>query len=127
MERCEIKKEDQWDLSKFYKNKDEYLKSISNVKKLLDVIKKMKGHILDDANSLYEYLIKSSELSLEFEKVYVYSYLFHYQDTNEESLRLSMQVRQDERVLTDSVEISYLPVPSMFNLQVISVSLVFLS
>ena len=106
MERCEIKKEDQWDLSKFYKNKDEYLKSISNVKKLLDVIKKMKGHILDDANSLYEYLIKSSELSLEFEKVYVYSYLFHYQDTNEEE-GLILKDSADKLAETISIETSF--------------------
>ena len=40
-------------------------------------------HILNDENTLYIYLKTNNELSMMLGKIYKYSYLYHYQDTND--------------------------------------------
>ena len=83
MERSQINKEDTWDLTKIFKSDAEYDKNYQEVLDKIKVIKDMKGHILDDENTLYTYLKTNDELSMALGKIYKYSYLYHYQDTND--------------------------------------------
>ena len=80
MERSQINKEDTWDLTKIFKNDTEYNKAYQEVLAKIEAIKAMKGHILDDENTLYTYLKTNDELSIFLGKIYKYSYLYHYQD-----------------------------------------------
>lgn len=82
MERSQINKEDTWDLTKIFKNDTEYNKAYQEVLAKIEAIKAMKGHILDDENTLYTYLKTNDELSIFLGKIYKYSYLYHYQDAN---------------------------------------------
>lgn len=84
MKRIDIKKEDKWDLTKFYQNEEEYNKDYDLIVDLLSEIEKMKGNILKDENTFYDYLTKSNKMEQTLTKLYVYSYLYHYQDTTEE-------------------------------------------
>jgi len=82
MKRSERKENDKWDLTKFFKTQEEYDNLYA---KTLDVLKKivdMKGHLTESAENLYQYLVLDDELGLNAEKIYVYSYLYHFSDTN---------------------------------------------
>ena len=83
MERSQINKEDTWDLTKIFKSDTEYDKTYQEVLDKIKVVKDMKGHILNDENTLYIYLKTNNELSMMLGKIYKYSYLYHYQDTND--------------------------------------------
>ena len=83
MQRSEIKENDKWDLTKFFKTEKEYNDSCLKVLEILKKIVSLKGHILDSSNNLYDYLTLDDDLGIIFERVYVYSYLYHFQDTND--------------------------------------------
>ncbi len=80
MKRCEIKQEDKWDLSKIFGSMDEYNKTYQDTLEMLDKIKKMKGSITKNADNLYQFLELDDALSLNLEKICVYSYLNYYSD-----------------------------------------------
>ena len=84
MKRSEIKESDKWDLTKFFKSEKEYNELYDKTLKILAKIVKMKGHLTESDESLLNFLQLDDELSLDVELVYVYSYLNHYEDTNEE-------------------------------------------
>ncbi len=83
MKRSEIKENDKWDLTKFFKSEKEYKEACAKVLDILKKIVDLKGHILDSSDNLYAYLTLDDELGMNFERVYVYSYLYHFQDTND--------------------------------------------
>ena len=62
MERSQINKEDTWDLTKIFKSDTEYDKTYQEVLDKIKVVKDMKGHILNDENTLYIYLNTNNEL-----------------------------------------------------------------
>ena len=82
MKRSEIKEKDKWDLTKFFKTDKEYDETYNKVLDILNEIVKLKGHIVESADNLYKYLTLDDDLSLYMERVYVYSYLYHFSDTN---------------------------------------------
>ena len=84
MKRSEIKEEDKWDLTKYFKNEKEYDELYDRTLNILKKIVKMKGHLTDDDKSLLKFLELDDELDLNVERLYVYSYLNHYEDTNAE-------------------------------------------
>ena len=71
--REEVPNKYKWDLSKMYKSVKEVEKDIENVKNLTNDILEYKSHILDDSNSLYEFLKLTEKQDRILTKLYVYS------------------------------------------------------
>lgn len=82
MRRSEIKESDKWDLTKFFKNDQEYEELYKKTLEVLDDIVKMKGQLTKNAENLYNYCVLDDILGMNLEKIYVYSYLYHYSDTS---------------------------------------------
>jgi len=85
MKRTEISDEFKWDLTKIIKDDKEYNEFINRINDLSDKIVEMKGHILDNSDTLKRYLNVSNEMNLLIEKLYVYSFLTYYSDTTNNS------------------------------------------
>jgi len=83
MQRSKVKETDKWDLTKFFKTEKEYNALYDKVLDTLNKIVDLKDHILDSTDSLYNYLVLDDELGINSEKIYVYSYLYHFSDTND--------------------------------------------
>ena len=83
MERSKIALNDTWDLTRLYKDDETYDENFKEVEALTRKIEDMKGHILDDEKSLLTYLKANDNLYLKLNRLYVYSYLYHYQDTTD--------------------------------------------
>ena len=83
MERSKIALKDTWDLTRLYKDDKTYDEDFKEVEALTRKIGNMKGHILDDEKSLLTYLKTNDNLYLKLNRLYVYSYLYHYQDTTD--------------------------------------------
>ena len=60
MQRKDIKENDKWDLTKYFKNDSEYQKKYEETKKILEQLVSKKGHIYDD---LYSFLELDNKLS----------------------------------------------------------------
>ena len=71
---------DKWDLTKLIKNRKEYDDGIERIKSLAKEIESMKGHILDDENTLLKYVKADDELSQLEERLYVYTLIKYYDD-----------------------------------------------
>ena len=80
MQRNKINDQDKWDLTKYFKTQKDYEKMYEETKKLTEKLVAMKGHIYED---LYAFLELDNQISLNLETIYVYSYLYHYQDTKD--------------------------------------------
>ena len=80
MQRKDIKETDKWDLTKFFKSQKEYDLMYEDTKKLVLELAQMKGHIYDN---LYEFYELDNKISINLETIYVYSYLYFYQDTTD--------------------------------------------
>ena len=89
-----------WDLTRIFKNNNEFKETIKEVNKLLDKIIKYQGKILDNDSSLLELLELDEKIELLTERVYVYAHLGYYdnmgnvtfQSLKEESLNLINKV-----------------------------------
>ena len=88
MKRKDVQKEDTWDLTKFFKTKEEYDSLYKETLKDLDKLVSYKGKICKDANTLYDFLELNDKISLNIELIYVYSYLYHYSDTTDSEGKL---------------------------------------
>ena len=69
-----------WDLTKIFKNDKEYSDCIKEVNNNTNLILEYKGHIMDSSNTLYELLELDTKTDYLTEKLYVYSFLGHYDD-----------------------------------------------
>ncbi len=67
-----------WDLTRMFKNENEYKNAINEVNKLLDEIVLYKGKILESSKSLLEVLKIDSRIDYLIERLYVYSFLGYY-------------------------------------------------
>ena len=81
MKRCELKDQDTWDLSKFFKSDKEYEEKIEDTLKNLEELVNFEGYIAKDANTFLKFLELDEKINLALEQIYVYSYLYHYADT----------------------------------------------
>ena len=72
-----------WDLTKIFKNDDEFLESIKTLEKLKSNYKNYKGRILKDSNTLKDFILFEKDVSMLLEKVYVYAYLGYYSCMND--------------------------------------------
>lgn len=104
MLRSKIKEEDKWDLTKYFKNDKEYEKMYNETLNLLDDMVSRKGTIMRSANDLYEFLVLDDKLSINLEKIYVYSYLYHYSDTTDEKGKILKDKadKLEEKITSDT-------------------------
>ena len=82
--RCEIADAFKWNLKDMIKDSEEYERLCTEINMLADKIVAMKGNIVKNSDNLLKYLETSSRLDELLEKVYVYSYLYHYEDMSNE-------------------------------------------
>ncbi len=82
--RCEIANAFKWNLKDMIKDSEEYERLCTEINMLADKIVAMKGNIVKNSDNLLKYLETSSRLDELLEKVYVYSYLYHYEDMSNE-------------------------------------------
>ena len=82
--RCEIDAEFKWNIKDLIKDEEEYEKNYTEVNMLANKIKSMQGSITLNSQNLQIYLDTALRLDYLLEKIYVYSYLYHYQDMSSE-------------------------------------------
>ena len=89
-ERKDIASSDCWDKTKIIKDEEEYQELLSFVKKKNKEILKLKGHILDSADSLLKFLKTMEEESRAYDKLHIYTRFLFDEDTrsNESKERL---------------------------------------
>ncbi len=104
MLRSEIKEEDKWDLTKYFKNDKEYEAMYDETLKILEEIVNRKGTLMRSAKDLYEFLELDKKLSINIETIYVYSYLWHYSDTKDEKGKILRDKadKLDEKISADT-------------------------
>ena len=71
--REEIEEKDKWDLTKIFSSQKEYDDLYKETKELIDKITKYQNHVMDDAKTLYEVILKEIEINRNIEKLYVYA------------------------------------------------------
>ncbi len=100
--RSEQNKQDCWDLTVIIKNEEEYRKKIQEAKEINKRIVEMKGHILDDKESLKTFLKTSEKESRITELLYIYTYLKFDEDTsNSTSLSHKLEMEQLLNTISD--------------------------
>ncbi|MDQ0218836.1 oligoendopeptidase F [Peribacillus cavernae] len=80
--RQEVPVQEQWNLTDIYENKTAWEQDYQQIEKLTETLKAYDGR-LDDAQSLYNYLTQSEELSFLYRKVYAYAMLHVDCDTRD--------------------------------------------
>ena len=97
-----VPNEYKWDLSNMYKNTKEIEKDISLVNELTPKILKFKSHIMDDSDSLYEFLKLTEKQDRILTKLYVYSKMNFDVDTkNNKSKALKMKIEKLNESLSE--------------------------
>lgn len=79
--REEIEEKYKWDLTTIYKTKEEFLKEYDAVSKLIYDIVKYRGKILENSETLFEFLEFSNNVDRKLSKLYYYAHLTFDQDT----------------------------------------------
>lgn len=79
--RNEIDDKYKWDLTAIFKNDEEFLNELEKCKDIAHGLSKFKGHILDSADSLYDYFKTSERIERKLYKLYYYANLKHDEDT----------------------------------------------
>ena len=79
--REEIKQEDKWDLESMYPTIEDWDKDYEKVQIIEEELLKYKGHLLDDAKTLYNYLKDSDELDVILENLIIYANMKSDEDT----------------------------------------------
>lgn len=93
--RSEQNKSDCWDLTAMIKSQDDYEKQINKVKKLNQEIVNMKGHILDNKESLKKFLEISEKESRIADLLYIFARLAYDEDTsNSTSIARKLEIEQ---------------------------------
>ena len=72
-----------WNLTDLIKDDEEYQELVTKSYMLIGKIVAMKDDLLKNSNNFLMYLKTDEELDKTVEKVYVYSYLYFYQDMND--------------------------------------------
>lgn len=67
-----------WDLTRIFKDENDYNNSIKRVNEILERIPEYKGRILENENTFFEILELDTEMDKLLSKIYVYSYLGFY-------------------------------------------------
>lgn len=75
MKRDEIEEKYKWDLTKMYKDKEEFQKDFQEVKQGLPEIEKYKGKFLENAETFLEFMNLLEKINRKLEKLYTYAHL----------------------------------------------------
>ena len=100
--REEIRQEDKWDLESMYPSIEEWNKDYEKAQVIEEELLKYKGHLLDDAKTLYNYLKDSDELDIILENLIIYANMKSDEDTaNTKYITLkgkieNLEVKQEE-------------------------------
>lgn len=79
--RTEYSENLKWNVKDLYETEEDYQKDFADLEQKLPLFAKYEGHILDDADTLYELLKFDTEFSKRLEQVYVYSHINNDSDT----------------------------------------------
>ena len=104
--RKDIALKDKWRIQDIINSEEDYEKNYTEVKMLLDKIASMQGMIVSNAKNLQMYLDTSMRCDYLLEKIYVYSYLYHYQDMACE-IGLKYKNRADKLMEEASIKTSF--------------------
>lgn len=101
--RNEVPNEYKWNLSEMYDSSDVIDKDIDRVNKLTPEILKFKSHIMDSADSLYEFLKLTEEQDRILTKLYVYSKMNFDVDTKDNKNKaLKMKIEKLNESLSEN-------------------------
>ena len=101
--RCELDKNDCWDISKIIKDEKEYQDLVTAVKKENQKIVSMRGHILDSKDSLTEYLKTNEKEERSYAKLLLYTRFLYDEDTrNNEAKNKMLEIENLANVLSES-------------------------
>lgn len=100
--REEVPNEYKWNLSKMYESVSDVEKDIEKVNSLTPKILEYKSHIMDSADTLYEFLRLTEEQDRLIEKLYVYSKMNFDVDTkNNQNKSLKMKIEKLSESLSE--------------------------
>ena len=91
-----------WDLTRIFKDEDDYKNSIAKLEDLLSKINSFKGRILENENTFLELLKLETEISKLLNKIYVYSYLGFYDNMADVKFQEYKEVASSLMVKADS-------------------------
>lgn len=83
-ERKEIENKYKANTSELFENEQKFIEEIEKLEKEIQEIKKFEGHLLDNAEILYEAIHLSEELEKRIERVFIYAHLLNDFDLSEE-------------------------------------------
>jgi len=83
-----------WDLTKMIKDEKEFQEKKELVLNLSDKILNLKGKILENEKTLYEYLNLNDKLNIEFENIYIYANMLCDTNTNNNEYQILKQQAQ---------------------------------
>ena len=87
--RCDIKEEDTWDLTPIYLNETDFLQDYDNFLEEMQEINDYKNHLLDNSQTLLNFLVLSDKLERKLYRLYYYAHLnFDVDTTNARSKEL---------------------------------------
>ena len=85
--RCDIKLEDTWDLTKIFANTAEWEKALEEVNKLVDDVVSYKGRIMESSATLYNFYVAYDKMNRLSDKVYLYAKMECDTDTTNSSYK----------------------------------------
>lgn len=93
--RSEIDIHDTWDLTRIYKNKQEFDKEKELLLKKVNKLITYKGKIMSNSDNLYQVLVLETKIDELITRLYIYANLQYYQDmNNDEYDQLRLQVEK---------------------------------
>lgn len=104
-DRSEIETKYKWDLSRIYKNEEEFNKEFNTVLELVKKIESYKGHIMDSSDNLYNLLELDNKINTLIEKLYIYSALLYNEDmtnSKNDALRLKIEKLEEDIIVKTS-------------------------
>lgn len=78
---------DTWDLTTIFKNDEAFEEALKEVEGYLGKEEQFKGHLADNADTLYDALALEDEIGTKLEEVYVYAHLKQDQDTSNDKYK----------------------------------------
>ena len=80
--RAEVEEKYKWDLSTYFKNSEEFENEVKKLRKSLNDVDALKGHIMESPESLYNTLKLEENIDRKRNKIYVYGNLKTYEDSS---------------------------------------------
>lgn len=85
--RCDIKTEDTWDLTKMFSSVEEWERALEEVPKLVDDVVAYKGRIMESSETLYNFYMSYDKMNRLSDKVYLYAKMECDTDTTDSNYK----------------------------------------